>query len=115
MGLEKLGRVAVHCVQEVILETLPNGLPSIGGWVFPMAVQYGDATWSLPPAARSVVEVTDPSHLPDPEVHESEVDQALTPWVEGPVPDGLVPPTDLMPLLDFPFVYHGRGVVQGSL
>lgn len=105
--MEKPGRVAAHCVQDVILETLPHGLPSVGGWVFPMAVQYGDATWSLPPAARSVVEVTDPSHLPDPEVHEADVENAQMPWVEGPVPEGLSPPPDMMPLLDYPVVYHG--------
>ena len=72
-----------------------------------MAVQFNDATWSLPPSARTAVESTDPSHEADPEVDEAEVEQALEPWVEGPVPDGLVPPPDLMPLLEYPFIYHG--------
>ena len=107
MGIDKPGRVAVHCVQEVILEELPNSAPRVGDWSFPMAVQFNDATWSLPPSARSAVESTDPSHQPDPEAPEAEVQNALEPWVEGPVPDGLVPPPDQMPLLDYPFIYHG--------
>ena len=48
-----------------------------------MAVHFGDATWSLPPSAKSAVEKTDPSHAPDSENLEDEVAEALVPLDPG--------------------------------
>ena len=64
-------------------------------------------------SAKSAVEKTDPSHAPDPEAVEDEVAEALSPWIQGEYPEGARPPADRMPLLDFPFIYHGGSWFKG--
>merc|ERR1712078_780423 len=107
LGIEAK-RIAVHTVQEVILDELPvsdaDAPKLVGGWRFPLAQVLDEATWSLSPSAQRNIDVVSPSA--DPEQAEEEgvvAPDEVSPWVDDTAPQGAVPPSDQKPLLDFPF------------